>query len=60
MLELQQFYANHDGTVHQRLQWLFEESITHKLEWRTGSIVMWLNTWKPIVEESYKTALETG
>jgi hypothetical protein len=60
MRELQQFYANHDGRVHDRLQWLFEESITHKLEWRTGSIIMWLNTWKPIVEESYKTALETG
>jgi hypothetical protein len=30
--ELQQSYANHDGRVHHRLQWLFEESITNKLE----------------------------
>jgi hypothetical protein len=58
--ELQQFYANHDGRVHHILQWFFEASITNKLEWHTGSIVMWLNTWKPIIEESYKTALETG
>jgi hypothetical protein len=58
--KLQQFYADHDGRVHHGLQWLLEESITNKMEWHTGSTVMWLNTWKPIVEESYKTALETG
>ena len=58
--ELDQFYAANDGKVVQRLQWLFDKPLATRRELRTGIIRMWLNTWKPIVDESYSTELTTG
>ena len=58
--ELEQFYAAHDGKVIARLQWLFTETLEVRREQNIGIIIQWLNTWKPIVEKSYNTALTTG
>ena len=58
--ELEQFYDAHKDTVTVRLQWLFEEPIEVRREKNIGIIIQWLNTWKPIVEKSYNTALTTG
>ena len=58
--ELEQFYTAHDGKVTARLQWLFTEPIEIRREHNISVIIQWLNTWKPIVETSYNTALTTG
>jgi hypothetical protein len=58
--ELQQFYDAHDGRVPSRLQWLFDTPISEKMAWTVGNIRLWLNAWKPVVEKSYTTDLETG
>ena len=58
--ELEQFYSAHNGKVTARLQWLFAEPLEHRWEQNIGAIIQWLNTWKPIVEKSYNTALTTG
>ena len=58
--ELEQFYEAHDGKVIARLQRLFTEPLEIRRERNTGAIIQWLNTWKPIVEKSYTTALATG
>ena len=58
--ELEQFYADHDGKVIPRLQWLFAEPLEDRRERNIGVIIQWLNTWKHIVENSYNTALTTG
>jgi hypothetical protein len=58
--ELRQFHEDNDGIVEHDLQWLFDVTLYEKMEWRTGVIRSWLNTWKPIVEKSYTTALETA
>ena len=58
--ELEQFYAAHVGKVIARLQWLFAEALEVQQEQTLGILIQWLNTWKPIVEKSYSTALTTG
>ena len=58
--ELEQFYAAHNGVVTSRLQWIFKEPLEERRERNVGIIIQWLNTWKPIVEKSYNTALTTG
>ena len=58
--ELEQFYAAHNGKVTARLQWLFREPLEIRREQNIGITIQWLNTWKPIVEKSYTTALTTG
>ena len=58
--ELDQFYAAHNGIVTMRLQWLFEVPLEERREQNIGIIIQWLNTWKPIVDKSYNTALTTG
>ena len=58
--ELEQFYASHDGKVTTRLQWLFRKPMEDRQEQNIGVLIQWLNTWKPIVEKSYTTALTTG
>jgi hypothetical protein len=59
--ELQLFYEKHDGLVTSRLQWLFDKSLTDRLEdGNIGPARIWMYTWQPVVERSYKTSLETG
>ena len=58
--ELELFYATHDGKVTERLQWLFTTALEVRREQNIGVTIQWLNTWKPIVERSYDTALTTG
>ena len=58
--ELEQFYMEHDGKVTDRLQWLFDNALEVRREQNIGTTIQWLNTWKPIVERSYNTALTTG
>ena len=58
--ELEQFYAAHDGHVTERLQCLFMVPLQDRREQNIGVTIQWLNTWTPIVEKSYNTALTTG
>ena len=57
--ELEQLYEDHQHKVSQTLQWLFEIPIATRQPWRTSALRQWINTWKPVIEESYNTALET-
>ena len=58
--ELQQFYDNHQHKVGQALQWLFAIPITTRQQWKISAIQQWIKTWKPVIEESYNIALDTG
>ena len=58
--ELELFYATHDGKVTEQLQWLFATALEVRREQNIGVTIQWLNSWKPIVERSYNTALTTG
>ena len=58
--ELTQLYEDHQNQVGQTLQWLFDIPLVTRKGWRMSAIRQWMNTWKPVIEESYQTALETG
>jgi hypothetical protein len=58
--ELTQLYDAYQHTVPDRLGWLFSTSLQTRMQWPTNALRLWINTWKPILQESYTTALETG
>jgi hypothetical protein len=58
--ELELFYTANKDNVAQRLRWIFDKTFEERREMRTGIIRLWLNTWKPVVDASYKTELNTG
>jgi hypothetical protein len=58
--ELTQLYDDYQHTVPDRLGWLFSTSLQTRMQWPTNALRLWINTWKPILQESYTTALETG
>jgi hypothetical protein len=58
--ELELFYEANKDTVTQRLRWIFDKPFEERRTLRIGNIRLWLNTWKPVVDGSYKTQLTTG
>ena len=54
------FYNEHATRVNPTLQWLFEIPLTTRTQGNISNLRIWLRTWKPVVEKSYTTALETG
>jgi hypothetical protein len=58
--ELTQLYDDYQHTVPDRLGWLFTTPLQTRMQWPTHALRLWINTWKPILQESYTTALETG
>jgi hypothetical protein len=58
--ELEMFYEAHAKNVTQRLRWIFNKPYEDRREMRIGIIRLWLNTWKPVIDASYKTDLTTG
>jgi hypothetical protein len=42
------------------LQWLFAIPLQERLQQRYSALRQWIDGWKPIIEKSYTTALETG
>ena len=58
--DLQQFYDANDGVVSPHLQWIFDTPLETRMGWTNGNIRIWLNAWKPVVDESYTTELSTG
>jgi hypothetical protein len=58
--ELNLLYDTHQLSVIPRLQWLFEIPLLTRMQWQPAAIRQWLNTWKPVIEESYTTQLQTG
>ena len=58
--KLQQFYDANDGVVSPHLQWIFDTPLETRMGWTNGNIRIWLNAWKPVVDESYTTELSTG
>lgn len=54
------FYNEHATRVNPTLQWLFEIPLTTRTQGNISTLRIWLRTWKPVVEKSYTTALETG
>jgi hypothetical protein len=58
--ELTQIYDTYQHTVPARLEWLFTTSLQTRMQWPTHALRLWITTWKPILQESYTTALETG
>ena len=58
--ELIQLHAEHQNQVGQTLRWLFDIPLATCQECQMSAMRQWLKTWKPVIEESYKTALETG
>jgi hypothetical protein len=58
--EIIQFYEHHTTRVDPTHQWLFDKTIQESIQGNISSQRIWLNTWKPIIEKSYTTNLETG
>ena len=59
--ELELLYAKYTSTnIHPDLTWLLETTFDIRAQWPTSSIRQWLNTWEPVLQESYNTRLETG
>jgi hypothetical protein len=58
--DLQLFYETHQHDTPPKHKWLFDTPITDRMHWRTNDIQQWLNTWAPVLQESYTTALETA
>jgi hypothetical protein len=59
--ELELFYTANTDNVAQRLRWIFDKPFEERRALHAGNIIrLWLNTWKPVVDESYKTDLNTG
>ena len=57
--ELEQLYE-YQGWVLDRHEWLFSTPLQARMNLPTHSMRAFINTWKPIIEESYQTKLETG
>jgi hypothetical protein len=58
--EIIQFYKHHDTRVDPTHQWHFNIPIQERMQGNISSQRIWLNTWKPVIEKSYTTNLETG
>ena len=72
--ELAMLYDTYEAIAPQHLAWLFNIPLDARRQWPTTAIRQWLNTWKPILEETtnpewdphnqenypYQTELETG
>jgi hypothetical protein len=54
------FYDNYADKVGPDHEWLFTTNLQDRLQGRISTTQIWLSTWKPIVEERYTTALNTG
>jgi len=54
------FYEEHAARVNPNLQWLFETPLITRTQGNISNLRIWLRTWKPVVEKSYATSLETG
>jgi hypothetical protein len=55
-----QLYEKHKDTVTEDLQWLFAIPLQERLQLRYSALQQWIDGWKPIIDKSYTTALETG
>ncbi len=53
------FHEEKGTRVNPTLQWLFEIPRTTRLQGNISNLRIWLRTWKPVVEKSYTTSLET-
>jgi len=60
MRELEYLYNRHQDSAPPHLQWLFSIPFLTRCQWTLNAIRQWINTWKPILEKSYATRLETG
>ena len=58
--EATKFYEENATRVIPNLQWLFETPLTTRTQGNISNLRIWLRTWKPVVEKSYATSLETG
>jgi hypothetical protein len=58
--ETTKFYEEYSTRVNPTLQWLFEIPLTKRIQGNISTLRIWLRTWKPVVEKSYATSLETG
>ncbi|CAB9507303.1 expressed unknown protein [Seminavis robusta] len=58
--ELQLLYDKYTGNLRTEQAWLLQTPINTRSQWPTASIRQWINTWEPVLEESYATQLETG
>jgi hypothetical protein len=60
ILELTQLYESHQETAPAHLQHLFTIPLITRMQGNIATIRQWINRWKPILERSYETELETG
>ena len=58
--EATKFYEENATRVNPTLQWLFEIPLATRIQGNISTLRIWLRTWKPVVEKSYTTSLETG
>jgi hypothetical protein len=58
--ELTQLYEAHKDNAPQHLQYLFTTPLLTRMQGNIATIRQWINRWKPILERSYRTELETG
>jgi len=58
--EATKFYEENATRVNPNLQWLFETPLITRTQGNISNLRIWLRTWKPVVEKSNATSLETG
>jgi hypothetical protein len=58
--ECTQLYEKHKDTVTADLQYLFAIPLQERFQQKYSALRQWIDGWKPIIEKSYTTALETG
>ena len=58
--EATMFYQNHEDQVGQNLQWLFRTPLQDRIQGNINNLRIFIDTWLPVVEKSYTTALSTG
>ena len=58
--ELTHLYQAHHDIAPLHLQWLFDIPLITRMQYNISTIRQWINRWKPILERSYQTELETG
>ena len=58
--ELELIYDGHLNQILPHHNWILETPLEQRKNLRTHALRLWINCFKPVLEESYKTRLETG
>ena len=58
--EVTQIYEQYKDNIEAEHNWLFDVPLLTRIQQPTDSLRQWINSWHPLIKESYQTRLETG